>query len=356
MGEPMARLSDLSVKALKAPLTGQVTHLDDQILGFGVRVSQGGSKTFVLTYGKERRRLTIGRYPVISLAQARDIAKKHLAELTLGTGHAAPPASVSVALKDLVERFLAEKRELLRPRTFGDYKRLLERHITFDADVTAVTAQKLEAVFKKVTASQERAHLINVTKMLFGFAERREYITRSPARGFKVNMSRPRERVLNPAELRAIWHACSDGAFGTSVKLLIVTGQRRGEIQHLTLDDDLAAISSLFTKNHRSHTFPVGPIGSALLGEDRAFSGWGKAKAQLDRKIGLSDWTLHDLRRTYATIHAQLGTPPHIIEALLNHKSGIISGVAATYNRFQYLDEMRLATARYEEQLLKIIQ
>ena len=169
-------------------------------------------------------------------------------------------------------------------------------------------------------------------------------------------MSRPRERVLTPAELKAIWDACPDGAFGTCVKLLIVTGQRRGEIQHLTLDDDLAAISSLFTKNHRSHTFPVGSMGRALLSEDRAFNGWGKAKAQLDRKIDLTDWTLHDLRRTYATIHAQLGTPPHIIEALLNHKSGIISGVAATYNRFQYLDEMRLATARYEAQLLKIIQ
>ena len=97
-------------------------------------------------------------------------------------------------------------------------------------------------------------------------------------------------------------------------------------------------------------------LAQTLLGTDLSFNGWGKSKARLDAQAGVTDWTLHDLRRTYATLHAQSGTPPHVIEALLNHKSGIISGVAATYNRFQYLAEMRLATARYEEQLLKIIQ
>jgi integrase len=82
--------------------------------------------------------------------------------------------------------------------------------------------------------------------------------------------------------------------------------------------------------------------------KDRIFAGWGKSKERLDKKSGVSEWTLHDLRRTYATIQAQLGTPPHVIEALLNHKSGIISGVAQTYNRYHYLAEMKAAVSNFD--------
>ena len=126
----MERLTDLSIRAFAPPESGQVIHLDDQLPGFGVRVSQGGSKTFVLTYGKERKRVTIGRYPVVSLAQARDLAKKHLAEITLGIRHA------TISVKSLAERFLAEKAQTLRPRTYGDYKRLLNAHMKFDTAVS----------------------------------------------------------------------------------------------------------------------------------------------------------------------------------------------------------------------------
>ena len=79
------------------------------------------------------------------------------------------------------------------------------------------------------------------------------------------------------------------------------------------------------------------------------FNGWGKSKAQIDAKLeNVDPFTLHDLRRTFATIHAKIGTPIHVTEKLLNHVSGTISGVAAVYNRHSYLDEMRDAIEQYD--------
>jgi integrase len=70
---------------------------------------------------------------------------------------------------------------------------------------------------------------------------------------------------------------------------------------------------------------------------------------------GVPEWTLHDLRRTFATNLAGLDVPPHVVERLLNHASGTISGVAAIYNRFSYADEMRDAMKRWEERLTALL-
>jgi len=91
-------------------------------------------------------------------------------------------------------------------------------------------------------------------------------------------------------------------------------------------------------------------------GRDTPFNGWSKAKAALDKLAGVADWTLHDLRRTFATNMAQLGTPPHVVEKLLNHRTGTISGVAAIYNRYQFMDEMRQAIEKYDHHLAKLLQ
>ena len=69
----------------------------------------------------------------------------------------------------------------------------------------------------------------------------------------------------------------------------------------------------------------------------------------------VGSFTLHDLRRTFATTHAKLGTPIHVTEKLLNHVSGTISGVAAVYNRHSYIDEMRAAMSEYDDYLAKLV-
>src|SRR6185312_5629164 len=80
---------------------------------------------------------------------------------------------------------------------------------------------------------------------------------------------------------------------------------------------------------------------------DTPVSGFGKAKDRIEAGLGLSDWRVHDLRRSAASGMARLGVAPHVIERVLNHKSGIISGVAAIYNRYAYSAEMREALNRW---------
>jgi integrase len=101
---------------------------------------------------------------------------------------------------------------------------------------------------------------------------------------------------------------------------------------------------------------------------EAGFSGWSKSKERLDqallaahRKINrkakpLPDWRLHDLRRTAATGMAELGTQPHIIEAVLNHVSGHKAGVAGIYNRARYEGEMRNALQRWADHVEQITQ
>jgi len=194
------------------------------------------------------------------------------------------------------------------------------------------------------------------------------------------NRAVPRDRVLTDDEIRAVWRAADSCGypFGTIVQLCILTGQRRSEIGRLKWDyidaeHRLVALPGSETKNNRQHTFPIGDVARGIIGAIErtspyvfparrpfrrdmpatVYNGWAKGKRQLDTLCPISPWTLHDLRRTFSTNLAGLNTPPHVLERLLNHSSGTISGVAAIYNRFQYLDEMRESVNRWETKLVK---
>src|SRR5262249_45890091 len=142
-------------------------------------------------------------------------------------------------------------------------------------------------------------------------------------------------------------------------------------------------LSSDRTKNHREHVLPLVRSATALLpprrpdcnyvfgngprregDQRRGFSGWSKSKLALDARIHtartmvdarakpLPHWTLHDLRRTAATMMTdRLGVLPHIVEAILNHMSGHRAGVAGIYNRARYQVEMRGALERWTQHL-----
>ena len=189
-----------------------------------------------------------------------------------------------------------------------------------------------------------------------------------------------RARALAEEELATLWIVASgQGAFGQIVKLCILLGQRRSEIGQLQwhwIDDKEHTITfpAEVIKNNRPHTIPYGAMASTIIdaiprrsdylfpGRDPAhpFVGWSKSKTRLDialRDLGhtVSPWTLHDLRRSAATVWAGKGVAPHIVERILNHATGQISGVAAIYNRHAYLDEMRAAIDAWEKRLSVII-
>jgi integrase len=88
----------------------------------------------------------------------------------------------------------------------------------------------------------------------------------------------------------------------------------------------------------------------------KPFQGYSKAKARLDRLAGVSDWTLHDLRRTVVSGMARLGVAPHVADKVLNHQSGTISGVAAVYQRHEFLAERKEALDRWANHLEVLAQ
>jgi integrase len=144
-----------------------------------------------------------------------------------------------------------------------------------------------------------------------------------------------------------------------------VVGLRRSWIA-----DQRIVYPSEFVKNQRSHTVPLGQRAQSLTDalprksdlyfpsrfEDKEpFNGFSKCKAAFDQDIEVEPYTLHDLRRTFSSTMAKLGTPIHVTERILNHVSGTISGVAAVYNRYAYIDEMREAFAAYEDYLADVL-
>jgi integrase len=187
---------------------------------------------------------------------------------------------------------------------------------------------------------------------------------------------KPRERVLSEGELRAIWGALPDTDYGSIVRLLLLTGQRRNEVGAMQWseikEDGNWVIPAARCKNGREHSLPLSPMAQRIItaqprrtvpvvfGEGlRGYNGWAWAKASLDDRLaadGIPHWTLHDLRRTVATMVVdRLGILPHIVEAILNHASGHRSGVAGIYNRARYSAEMRDALDRWAAHLSGIV-
>ena len=378
--------SDVKLRSLPPPERGQLSYWDETLPSFGCRVSQGGTKTFVLN--RDNSLITIGRFPILSLSKARGEAKRLLAEFTLGRVR-----PQSITYQQAVQLFLEDKAKARRSRTVKDYKRLLNR-LPFKGQLSEITHEEASRKLDRFTSEGERDHLLVAAKVFWNWCIKRRYTTDNPFTGLSTHTRPTRARVLSDDEIRCIWRACEADrgkaitreqrqslledppsiplAFCTIVKLLILTGQRRGEIAALRSDffkDDLCTLPASLTKNGREHLFPIGALCAATLPRNatgylfpargtltKPFNGWSKSKAALDKISGVSTWTLHDLRRTFATRLADLGTAPHIIERLLNHITGTVSGVAAIYNRATYLPEMRESVDQYEQHLLKVLK
>ena len=371
---PRIQLTDVGLRALRPPERGTKDYWDITLPSFGCRISNGGAKTFILKLSNSRR--SIGRFPIISLAKAREEAKRLLAERTLGKVR---PQSITVEVAKGL--FLAEKKKGRRTSTVADLEDRLERHFSIKGQLADVTHQEIVRRLNKIKTPQEHNAALRVGKSFFTWAQNRRYIGDNPFRGISPHSTQSRSRVLTDEELAKIWKCTTEPwvtklpkSYCTIVKLLILTGQRRNEIASLQSSwidekEKTMTLPASVTKNGREHTITLGQLSASILKEigtksgfsfpargnpNSSFSGWSKSKAQLDRKIVdiggkiSTNWTLHDLRRTYATKMADLGVAPHVIERLLNHVSGQISGVSAIYNRAKYLDEMREAIDKYE--------
>ncbi|MGD1036988.1 MAG: site-specific integrase [Roseiarcus sp.] len=380
MSSSSFRLTDLSVKNLPIPTTGQITY-DDDASPLKVRVTQTGVKTFLVFVGSGRRH-TIGRYGDITLQQARAAAVRVKAEKTLGRVF---PEAMSVS--SARELYLSQIK--IRPKTRDYYVRHLNELKA--SQVRDVTARDINHILDSLP-TPSRTQALASFRPFFKWCIKRNYLDRSPCELMTGEVSPSRERVLSEHELQCVWRACEDcGQFGVIVKILMLTGQRETEIAHLReswIKDDTILFPKDITKNKRPHLFPIGPAAAALLASvrsncsqtgaaianvaspkggallfpargtsDRPFSGWSKCKRNLDQKLGseVEQWTLHDLRRTFATNLAALGVRLEVTEKLLNHVSGSLGGIVAVYQRHDFKDEMREAMEKWEARLAALL-
>lgn len=374
--------TDIAIRALKAPENGQRDYWDDSLRGFGVRVSQGGTKTFILLVNGNRR--SLGRFPDLTLAAARKDAKKLLAETVLGEVR---PAATT--LQELIDLFFAVRctPQNNKPSTIAEYRRIFKRHLTplLSVKLADITHARINRVLDGLAPTPiEANHAFVAFRMLFRFAHQRRLVEHNPLDGMSLPyLPKSRDRVLTNDELRVIWHTAQEFPFpfGSIVALLILTGQRLSEVSGLRWDwiDDremTITLPAAITKNSTQHTLPYGEMAKAVfdrtpriaeflfpsLDLTAAYVGHNKAKGRFAAACNtawragghdteMAHWTLHDLRRTFSTMHARVGTPPHVTEALLNHKTGTRSPIQRIYDRHTYLPEMRSAIANYERHL-----
>ncbi len=354
----MAKLAftDLRVKNLPLPEKGQRTYWDGSLPGFGVRVSQGGARSWIVLDPRAKVRIaeTIGRYPLISLSAARAEAKRRLAEQTLGRHRPR-----SIGWSKAVEEYLGEIERKRKARTHADYKRLLNAHFKFGEmrllELTPHDVQKKLDRLKETPA--EHQHAFVVLRAFLNWAHQKHYLTESPMHRMRAPHEYvPRKRTLSDDELRKVWNASPDDNYGRIIKLLILTGQRIGEINNLSeemIADDIVTLPAWLTKNGREHAFPLGTTAKELMVFPIKWGGFSKSKARLDKASGVFGWTHHDLRRTFRTNLGRLGVRPDIAERLVNHVSSR-SDLEDVYDCWSYLPEMRAAIEKWEAHVTAI--
>jgi integrase len=386
------RLLIKTVADLKIP-AGKSDHIvfDDDITGFGIRLREGGSRTWIYQYriGSKQRRMVLGSAKSVPVSLARENASKLEAKVKLGGD---PAMEKDTARRDadntlcaLVEQYLEARKADWRPRSGAEVKRHLTKHAKplHRMPITSVgqrdVAVLLGSIATKsgnVTSNRVRASLYAFFRWVIGEGIR---LPEGNVVSYtNTREEKSRDRVLSDVELRAIWEACRDDHCGAIIKLLMLTGQRANEIQALRWDelyDEQIVLPGERTKNKRAHIIPLSEPAKAILAafqrtdrkhvfgrDDTGFQGLSKAQPKIDARItaahgnALPRWRPHDLRRTVATRMAELGVPPHIIEAVLNHVSGHKSGVAGIYNRATYDKEKREALNLWAEHLLAVIR
>jgi integrase len=360
-------LTDVTVQRLQKP----GTYWDETTPAFGIRVGKN-RKTWIVMRGQIRQRVRIGHYPAMSLADARKQAKKLLTETPTRN-----PAITFAKAYDEYKLDLGAK----KPKTQAEYKRLIGKYFVPRIGRKRLAELQYEDVMASVAeaAPSEAAHALAVCRAFLRWCVRppRRYLPHSPLEGVQVKASKKRKRILTDDELRTVWRAAGTQAYphGTICQLLILTGQRRGEIANLRRPwinekEQTITLPDWVTKNSKEHTFPYNGMVAAILDAvprrndtdllfpstrsvERPLSGWSKYKKQL--KDGLPRWTLHDLRRTYRSIHGKIGTPREIAERIINHAAAVQTDVEAIYDRWHYLPQMRQAVLAFEEHLQTLL-
>jgi integrase len=403
---------------------------DDAQRGLAVRVTASGGRTYLCQYTLHghKWRVPLDTCSAVSLSKAREAAAAIMGDVAKGRNPAAERKDAAAAerarrvrdrltLRVLIDDWnslhLAERRpsyaaEAVRALHYAFVAHLDDAAEDLDraAVVRALDAmrrrrrRKEAGIAKPPIGAAMTGRTAAYGRAAFAWAVKRGAVHTNPFAALPVTKGiAKRERVLSDAEIGEIWRAAGDAAspYGTIIRLLLLTGQRRGEVAGLAWDEisgDLATwtLPGARTKNGAAHTVPLSApardLLRALLPDDASptpsgglmlpgvlgtpFAGWSKAKRALDKAItdarneaaaaaGTTpappmNWSVHDLRRTVATGLQRLGVRLEVTEAILNHISGSRGGIAGVYQRHDWATEKRAALDAWAAHIRSVVE
>lgn len=368
-------LTDKGVAALK-PRAERFAFPDPELAGHYVRIQPSGARAFVAvarTPGGRQIWTNIGGADVMKIDEARELARGAIKRIRAGLPAVeVKPDSVADVVASWIKRHL-EAKEL---RSSREIRRMLDTHILpawRDREFVSIRRSDVTALMDKVeSAHGARAadYVLNVFSSIANWHARRVDDYAPPiVKGMRRQSTKEqaRARILTDDEIRTLWAAAAGaGMFGSIVKLLLLTGQRMTRVAEMKwaevdagglwtlplepreksnggkLQLPPAALEIIRAQSRvdgNEHVFP-GRMRGDYCGP---FRGLGQAKAVMDGKTGMSDWVVHDLRRTARSLMSRAGVRPDIAERTLGHA---IVGVAGTYDRHGYVGEKADALAR----------
>ena len=400
---PQKTLTDKLLRNLKAKDKDRVEYSDSVIANDGslpgsliVRVSKSGRKTWVVMYRvgwrkshRIQKRMSIGLYPSVSLTEAREIARNTLREAASGVDPSQKKHD-ELTLSEAAERYI-ERHAKVNQRRWKETHRILKAELIpkyGSYKLSEVGTSNIRDIINTIEnrgAPIQANRTLQIIKGFWGWLIERGYTDVSPAKLLKPpSKEHSRDRVLNDREIKLFWHACElvGYPFGSIFKLLLLTGQRRGEVAgmqwtEIDVDGCVWKIPAGKTKSEREHIVPLSaPAISIILNTPRlsydflfsttgktASSGFSRAKKKVvtlmqeaAEDTTIAPWRLHDLRRTATSGMASLGSGQVTIDKVLNHSSGKLSGVAAIYNRYGYQKEKSEALDEWADYIVNLIE
>ncbi len=400
------RLQDQKIKALRPPTEGRLEVKDSLVPGLMLRVTPRGVKSFCLVFkvpgehpdgpsktgmprcGKSHR-MTLGTYPMLSLADARDTARRLLEQVDQGIDPRparteAAQAAYDNTVASVAKRFIAQECKG-HIKSWRRVERTLELHVlpTFGnrpireirrGDIHTL----LDSVIDKVGPGAGR-DVLKHTHHLFDYAFDREFVTSNPAHKLKrkdLKANGDAGRALDDSELRSIWKAAGEIGYpyGPWLQMLILTGQRRGDWERASRSEinnekRVLEIPASRYKTGLDHSVPLGDEAWEIVeglpmwnegdylfsttGGRLAINSAGRAKDKIVARAKTDKpWRIHDFRVTCKSRMSALGIEPATSEAVLGHTK---KGMDAVYNKNTFETEKRAALAKYADHILEVV-
>ena len=364
-------LTSASVERIKPPKEGSLEIFDMGYSGLALKVGHGGVKSFEIFYrtkGKLRRE-SLGRWPETTLSAARDAWRKTREAIAKGDDPSNREGSTNPTLlfERVVEEWLKRDQSKNKPSSLYQVTRSVEADLLPAWRGTRVDKIGKRDVVELLDSIADRGAPVMARRVqayvnrFFAWCIERDILKVDPTAGMpRVGTAKSRERVLTDAELVSVWKgADSIGRFGDVVRLLILTGMRREEATQLRWSEihgDHIELANGRTKTGVGHIVPLSQAARNLLDSIpriadsdfvftssgvRPISAWSRPKIDLDEASGVTDWRIHDLRRTVATGMQKLGIGLPVTDSVLGHTSGSRAGIVGVYQRHDYADEKR---------------